>query len=471
MAFRLLEQPGPGAPAPRWSRTTTSTRTAWCRSTPWSTRTTRSPAGRSWRTSPRPATSPSYRDRDAARVSMVLAALADGRRRLPADYTERTGRALQRRRRHVCPSSATTIDRHRELWADEDATLDASEAVLSRRPGHDRRAARRRPRRRHRADGHADAGGHRFGGELGQPASTRWPCTTRTERVVVATVRGRRYDVELRYEGWVQLRSRPLRLRRDLAPLAARLQDEETGDAVWTATPVSGLAPPALASATTRRARSRPTASSSCSSTTSPPPPPPGTPSPHPRRFLTRLRPAQRDELDRESDFTFRAARNTHEGCDRPSRCARPVRPPALGGRAPPVRRPRHLPARPWHRAVQRGALARVHRNVVRVGAVELDLAGRALAVQLALGSSSVRQRHHGGRPPRTAQGCLATSSRSPSTSSTAASCPVPAGSVTAELDQPAATWHRTAGRHAVASRAHAGLAPGSTGTRFERVH
>ena len=37
-------------------------------------------------------------------------------------------------------------------------------------------------------------------------------------------------------------------------------------------------------------------------------------------------------------------------------------------------------------RAAQRGALVRVHRNVVRVGAVELDLPGRALAVQLALG-------------------------------------------------------------------------------------
>jgi hypothetical protein len=49
--------------------------------------------------------------------------------------------------------------------------------------------------------------------------------------------------VELRYEGWVQLRSRPVRPRRDLALLAARLQDEETGDAVWSATPVGRLLP------------------------------------------------------------------------------------------------------------------------------------------------------------------------------------------------------------------------------------
>ncbi len=37
-------------------------------------------------------------------------------------------------------------------------------------------------------------------------------------------------------------------------------------------------------------------------------------------------------------------------------------------------------------RAVRTGAVARVHRGVVRLGAVELDLAGRALALQLALG-------------------------------------------------------------------------------------
>ena len=90
--------------------------------------------------------------------------------------------------------------------------------------------------------GTPDAGGHRFGGEW---VAGLHPMAVHnaTERLVVATVRGRHYDVELRYESWVQLRSRPLRLRRDLAPLAARLQDEERGDAVWTATPVSRLVP------------------------------------------------------------------------------------------------------------------------------------------------------------------------------------------------------------------------------------
>jgi len=49
--------------------------------------------------------------------------------------------------------------------------------------------------------------------------------------------------VELRYEGWVQLQSRPVRPRRDLAALAERLQDEETGDATWSATSVGALLP------------------------------------------------------------------------------------------------------------------------------------------------------------------------------------------------------------------------------------
>jgi hypothetical protein len=64
-----------------------------------------------------------------------------------------------------------------------------------------------------------------------------------TDRLVVATVRGQRYDVELRYESWVQLRSRPLRNRRDLMPLASQLQDEELGDATWSAEPAGRLVP------------------------------------------------------------------------------------------------------------------------------------------------------------------------------------------------------------------------------------
>jgi len=179
-------------------------------------------------------------DRNAARVSMVLSALsqADG---LPADYAERTGVLIDDLLPRL-PELCDHVDRHRELWADEDATLTASDAAfatgratIDERPDLDLAVVTV-------AEDAPAGGGHRFGGEwVGglHPMAVN----TRTERVTLAELRGRRYEVELRYEGWVQMHSRPVRARRDLAPLAARLQDEETGDAVWSATPVSGLLP------------------------------------------------------------------------------------------------------------------------------------------------------------------------------------------------------------------------------------
>lgn len=123
-----------------------------------------------------------------------------------------------------------------------------------------------------------EAGGHRFGGDW---VSGLHPMAvnTRTERVTLALLRGRRYDVELRYEGWVQLQSRPVRARRDLAPLAAASRTRRP------ATPCgrrhrSAACSPGSTSATARRARSPPTPSWSCSPTTSAPRPRPGTPSP-----------------------------------------------------------------------------------------------------------------------------------------------------------------------------------------------
>jgi hypothetical protein len=67
-----------------------------------------------------------------------------------------------------------------------------------------------------------------------------------TERGALLTVRGRTYELGYRYESWVQFRSRPVRARVDLAPLAARLSSLEAdagGDAVWAAERISGLTP------------------------------------------------------------------------------------------------------------------------------------------------------------------------------------------------------------------------------------
>ncbi len=180
------------------------------------------------------------RDRDAARVSMVLAALSKADD-LPADYTERTG-VLYEGLLTRLPELCDHVARYRDVWGDEDATLDASDAAfqngdasIEERPDLDLAVVTV-------AEDTPEAGGHRFGGDW---VSGLHPMAvnTSTERVTLARLRGQRYDVELRYEGWVQLPSRPVRPRRDLAPLAARLQDEETGDAQWSATPVSGILP------------------------------------------------------------------------------------------------------------------------------------------------------------------------------------------------------------------------------------
>jgi hypothetical protein len=180
------------------------------------------------------------RDRDAARVSMVLAALAKADD-LPADYTERTG-VLYEDALGRLPELCDHVERHRDVWGDEDATLQASDAafedgraVIDERPDVDLAVVTV-------AEDTPEAGGHRFSADWVNGLHPM-AVNSRTERVTLARLRGRRYDVELRYEGWIQLRSRPVRARRDLVPLAARLQDEETGDAEWSATPVGGLLP------------------------------------------------------------------------------------------------------------------------------------------------------------------------------------------------------------------------------------
>ena len=93
--------------------------------------------------------------------------------------------------------------------------------------------------------GAPDAGGHRFGGQW---VSGLHPMAVHdaTERGALLTVRGRRYQFAYRYESWVQYRTRAVRRRVDLAPLAERLSAEEAaagGSAVWTAGAFSALTP------------------------------------------------------------------------------------------------------------------------------------------------------------------------------------------------------------------------------------
>jgi hypothetical protein len=186
--------------------------------------------------------------RAAAYISMALAALADPARsplpRLPDDYGERTA-VLYTELLGRLPLMCDQPERWHELWREEDATLIASEAAIASGavrieevPDLDLAVVTVPPAA-------PSSGGHRFGGDW---VSGLHPMAVHnaTERGALLTVRGRHYVLAYRYESWVQFRSRSVRPRVDLGPLADRLNEEEAaagGSAVWTAEPVSGLTP------------------------------------------------------------------------------------------------------------------------------------------------------------------------------------------------------------------------------------
>lgn len=186
--------------------------------------------------------------RAAARVSMALSAYADPERSplegLPAAddaltavlYVELLGRLTE-----LCDRPG----RFRALWAEEDEVLTASEVALASGavtitevPDVDL-AVVTVPEQA------PTGGGHRF---AGQWVAGLHPIAVHnaTERGAVLTVRGHHYELGYRYESWVQFRTRPVRPRVDLAPLAERLtaaEGDRGGTAPWVAGGVSGLIP------------------------------------------------------------------------------------------------------------------------------------------------------------------------------------------------------------------------------------
>lgn len=183
-----------------------------------------------------------YRHREAARASMVISAFTDPQRSpaapLPADYGEQTA-LLYHDTLGRMPELVDHVERYRELWADEDAQLSESEAALAdgtvqidEHPAVDLAVVTVAGRRRW--------SGHRFGGKVYEGVHpmaihNATACTT------VLLVAGGTYKATQRYETWVQYRSRPLRRRVDLGPLAEQLSAVD--DVAWTADPVSDLSP------------------------------------------------------------------------------------------------------------------------------------------------------------------------------------------------------------------------------------
>lgn len=181
-----------------------------------------------------------YRDRRAARASMVLSAAAaeEPENCEYGAFTDELYRTWVPRTLDV----VLHVDDHRDVWADEDDELTSSEQALAdgritieERPDVDLAIVRvddREPIRR----------GHRFGGEEFDGVHPM-AIHNATDRFRILTVHGRRYRFTDRYETWVQFRSRATLPRVDMAPLAAELSALETGSASWTSQPPRALTP------------------------------------------------------------------------------------------------------------------------------------------------------------------------------------------------------------------------------------
>ncbi|MEI7548112.1 MAG: DUF6687 family protein, partial [Actinomycetota bacterium] len=183
-----------------------------------------------------------FGSRDAARIAMTIAALDDDERTpmadLPDAYGERCGALYE----WALPRLTDVLDhpeRWRDLWADEDDHLSAS--LLAIESG------------AVRVHELADVAVFTFGDRPAQP-STRFTIASgealhpmslyrTTDRLLVALVRGHRYQLECRYETWVMLTSRMVTPRRDLRILAATLDSLETSGARWHADAPSALTP------------------------------------------------------------------------------------------------------------------------------------------------------------------------------------------------------------------------------------
>lgn len=188
-----------------------------------------------------------YRDRRAARMSMVLAAYADPAR------SPLGAAALAGPYPHICaalysellgrlPSLAADLDELNDLWTDEDAELSAAEAAIDsgrvtiEELRHVDLAVVTVP------EGAPGRGGHRFAHGI-VPGLHPMAVHNATDRFRILQIRGRRYELAYRYETWVQYRSRRPLPRADLAPLADQLNEQETGDASWSADGVDTLTP------------------------------------------------------------------------------------------------------------------------------------------------------------------------------------------------------------------------------------
>ena len=184
--------------------------------------------------------------RDAARLSMAISAYADPERSplgeaARGDYATVCGQLYL----ELLPRIAEWMDRPaqtRELWADEDAQLDADLALfasgsvtIDEVPELDLSVVTLPPSTR-------SAGGHRFGA-LWSGRIHPIALHAAVDGFTVLVRQGGWCELRYRYESWVQYVSRRPRLRVDLTPLADELSSLEPGGRRWIFDGVSALTP------------------------------------------------------------------------------------------------------------------------------------------------------------------------------------------------------------------------------------
>ncbi len=190
--------------------------------------------------------------RAGARLSMAVAAFADPSRS-PLDasifagsYADQCGRLYVEMLDRL-PAMLADPSACRDLWADEDAHLEASLAavadgtvVIDEVPAVDLAIVTV-------PEGWApDPLSHRFAHVVGRTwteAVHPMAINSSTKMLRVLLIHGRRYRLELRYESWVMLVSRPVMPRPDLRPIAARLTELEPSGATWRADGPGALTP------------------------------------------------------------------------------------------------------------------------------------------------------------------------------------------------------------------------------------
>lgn len=187
-----------------------------------------------------------FEHRDAARISFTISAFTE-RDRSPLDrsifdlgYDDYCGAMYEELLPRV-PEMLERPDRFREHWHDEDAHLEASEAAVASGeigieevPAADLAVVTVPETWRHRTV-------HRFTQRRTQ-AVHPMAIHNATRCLRLLLTEGRRYEVQFRYETWVQYISRRPAPRVDLTPLAESLTADESGGQ-WLFDGVNAISP------------------------------------------------------------------------------------------------------------------------------------------------------------------------------------------------------------------------------------